>query len=386
MEKEQIYNAIIAYKGFDKNLCCRGFQYEVGKEYEQEGEIACCSNGFHACENPFDVLDYYDIGNGHRFCKVEQSGTIDREDDQTKTASSKIKIKAEIGVIGLFKAGIEWIQELTNLEKRVSHSDGFNDDNENSVKIGSSGYYAQIGSSGYYAKIGSSGDYAKIGSSGISAHIGSSGYAAHIGSSGYYAKIGSSGDYAQIGSSGYSAHIGSSGDYAQIGSSSDSAQIWSSGDSAKIGSSGHSAQIWSSGYTAQIGSSGDSAKIWSIGDSAQIVWSGGAAVIWSGCDGARIGSSGYAAHIWSGGASAKIGSSGDSAKIESIGEDSVICCAGDGSIAKAKQGSWIILSEWKFSDVKKRFIPVCVKTEYVDGERIKADTWYKLVNGEFKAM
>ena len=190
-------------------------------------------------------------------------------------------------------------------------------------------------------KIGSSGNYAKIGSSGDSAQIGSSGNYAQIGSSGYSAKIGSSGNYAQIGSSGYSAKIGSSGDSAQIGSS---------GNYAKIGSSGYSAQIGSSGYSAQIGSSGNYAQ---------------------------IGSSGY---------SAKIGSSGDYAKISSTGKDSVICCAGHNSIVKAKKGSWITLSEWEYSEEKKRVIPLCVKTEYVDGERIKADTFYLLVKGEFKEV
>ena len=122
---------------------------------------------------------------------------------------------------------------------------------------------------------------------------------------------------------------------------------------------GDSAQIGSSGDYAQIGSSGDSAKIGSSGDYA------------------KIGSSGY---------SAKIGSSGDSAKIDSTGEDSVVCCAGANSIVKAKMGSWITLSEWEWNDEKERYIPVCVKTEYVDGERIKAGVFYKLENGEFEAV
>ena len=165
-----------------------------------------------------------------------------------------------------------------------------------------------------------------------------SGNSEQIGSSGDYAQIGSSGDYAQIGSSGYSAQIGSSGDYAQIGSS---------GDYAKIGSSGYSAKIGSSGYSAKIGSSGYYAK---------------------------IGSSGY---------SAKIGSSGDYAKIKSTGYDSIICCAGDDSCVSAKKGSWITLAEWKYSYEKNRYVPKCVKTEYVDGERIKEDTMYKLIDGEF---
>ena len=158
------------------------------------------------------------------------------------------------------------------------------------------------------------------------------------------------------GSSGNSAQIGSSGYYAKIGSS---------GDSAKIGSSGYYAQIGSSGYYAKIGSSGDSAKIGSSGDSAQ------------------IGSSGYYAQIGSSGNSAKIGSSGDSAQIESAGEDSVICCAGHDSAVKAKAGSWITLAEWEYSEGKHGYVPKFVKTEYVDGERIKADTWYKLIDGEF---
>ena len=137
------------------------------------------------------------------------------------------------------------------------------------------------------------------------------------------------------------------GDYAQIGSSGDCAQIGSSGDCAQIGSSGDYAKIGSSGKYAQIGSSGDCAKIGSSGDCA------------------------------------KIGSSGDSAKIDSTGVDSVICCAGHGCTVKAKIGSWITLAEWEYSEEKGRSVPRCVKTEYVDGEKIKADTWYRLKNGEF---
>ena len=129
-----------------------------------------------------------------------------------------------------------------------------------------------------------------------------------------------------------------------------------SGNSAKIGSSGNSAKIGSSGYSAQIGSSGDSAQIGSSGNSA------------------KIGSSGYFA---------KIGSSGYSAQIKSTGYDSIICCAGDDSCVSAKKGSWITLAEWKYSYEKDRYVPKCVKTEYVDGERIKEDTMYKLIDGEF---
>lgn len=103
-------------------------------------------------------------------------------------------------------------------------------------------------------------------------------------------------------------------------------------------------------------------------------------------DSAQIGSSGDYAKIGSSGYYAKIGSSGNYAKINSTGEDSVICCAGSGSVVKAKAGSWITLAEWEYSDEKGRFAPRCVKTEYVDGEKIKADTWYRLKNGEFEEV
>ena len=119
------------------------------------------------------------------------------------------------------------------------------------------------------------------------------------------------------------------------------------------------------GYYAKIGSSGHSAQIGSSGNYAQ------------------IGSSGYYAKIGSSGNYAQIGSSGDSAQIDSTGVDSVICCAGRGCTVKAKIGSWITLAEWEYSEEKGRYVPRCVKTEYVDGENIKPDTWYQLKNGEF---
>ena len=285
--------AIKSYKGFDKNLKCRDFQYEIGKEYEMDGEIKVCSRGFHSCESPFDVFDHYTMIDS-RFCEVEQDGNISKEDRGTKICSSKIKIKAELKLADMINLGVEWLKEITSPKKMKT-----------SIKDNSSGYGA------------------KIGSSGNDAQIGSSGYGAKIGSSGNDALIGSSGNDAKIGSSGYGAKIGSSGNDAQIGSSGNGAKIGSSGNGAKIGSSGNGA---------------------------------------------------------------KIGSSGNDAQIDSTGEDCVIMCAGINSVAKASKGSWITLSEWSYSDKKQRYIPVCVKTEFVDGEKIKADTYYKLDGGVFKEI
>ena len=351
------------YKAFSPGMICRGKRYAENTDYEETDGAICSEGMMHYCVNPFDTLNFYDlVGENGKFSDFAEVEALDPPVSGSggKFAAKKLHIGAKLSFAGFVKACIDYTKEQTidNMPKsEIDTGDyaqiGSSGDSAkigssgNSAKIGSSGDYAKIGSSGNYAKIGSSGNYAQIGSSGDSAQIGSSGDYAKIGSSGYYAKIGSSGNYAQIGSSGYYAKIGSSGYYAQIGNSGDYAQIGSSGNSAKIGSSGDYAKIGSSGDYAKIGSSGNSAKIGSSGNSA------------------------------------KIGSSGNYAQINSTGEDSVICCAGSGSVVKAKAGSWITLAEWEYSDEKGRFVPRYVKTEYVDGEKIKADTWYCLKNGEF---
>ena len=113
-----------AYKGFDKDLKCRGYQYEIGKEYQQDGNIVTCANGFHACEDPLEVFAYYPPATS-RYCEVEQSGVIAKDNSDSKVASSKIKIDAEIGIPGLVKAKIEYVNahtttEYTDLERATA--------------------------------------------------------------------------------------------------------------------------------------------------------------------------------------------------------------------------------------------------------------------------
>lgn len=228
------------FKGFEKDFSCRGKQYEENTIYEEHG-VGCCHKGvMHFCEDPWEVLNHYDLvdenGNFSEFAEVEALGQV--WNDGEKRATNKIHIGAKLGLKGFLKACIDFTLEKTNGTNLPGDS-------------------AQISSSGNSAQIGSSGDYAQISSSG---------------------------DYAQIGSSGYSAKIGSSGDYA---------------------------------------------------------------------------------------------------KINSTGEDAVIMCAGSSSKAKGKKGSWITLAEWVKDEEKGRYVPVCVKTERVDGEKIKEDTYYTLKNGEF---
>ncbi len=100
---------IKAYKAFDKDLSCRGFKYEVGKEYEETGYIKVCEKGFHACPYPLDAFGYYPPA-GARFCEVEQSGKID-DSESNKVCSSKIRIGAELDIRGLVKAAVSYVKE-----------------------------------------------------------------------------------------------------------------------------------------------------------------------------------------------------------------------------------------------------------------------------------
>ena len=100
---------IKAYKAFDKDLSCRGFKYEVGKEYEETGDIKACKKGFHACPYPLDVFGYYAPARS-RFCEVEQSGQID-DSESDKVCSSKIRIGAELDIRGLVKAAVSFVKE-----------------------------------------------------------------------------------------------------------------------------------------------------------------------------------------------------------------------------------------------------------------------------------
>ena len=109
MKKET--ETIHGYKGFDKDLKCRGFQYETGKEYSTDKAVAC-KTGFHYCENPMDVLGFYapcdDTGTPNRFCEVEGSGDFDKSKSD-KLCCTHLKVKAEIGLNGLIKAGVQFI-------------------------------------------------------------------------------------------------------------------------------------------------------------------------------------------------------------------------------------------------------------------------------------
>ena len=111
------------YKGFDKNLKCRGFQFEIGKQFEEE-KAQCCNTGFHFCENPLDVFGYYPPADS-RYCEVEGSGIVDKENrDDSKVAASQIHIGFEIGLPGIIKAGVDYIKSKVDWENDKESNTG----------------------------------------------------------------------------------------------------------------------------------------------------------------------------------------------------------------------------------------------------------------------
>ena len=113
--------SIKAYKGMDKGMKCRGFQYEPGGIYEADHAVRCGGPGFHACEIPLDVFGYYPPADS-RFFEVEQDGELSRDNEDSKVASSILKVGAEIGIPGLVRAHVEWVKEQIKEEKTESNT------------------------------------------------------------------------------------------------------------------------------------------------------------------------------------------------------------------------------------------------------------------------
>ena len=141
---------IIAYKAMDKNMQCRGKQYEVGKTYT-EPEANCYHAGMHACENPLDVLHYYPLRDSPRFFEVECGGNVDKSREDSKLACTELTVKGEVNFAGLVKATVNAVFN------RVKGKGPFSSGNYSTA--GSSGDSSTAGSSGNYSTAAATGDY-----------------------------------------------------------------------------------------------------------------------------------------------------------------------------------------------------------------------------------
>ena len=172
---------VVAYKGFDLALKCRDHQFEVGKTYSHEGNVEACKSGFHACEYPLDVFEYYAPAQS-RYAIVEQSGILAHHERDSKIASSVITIKAELSLRGLIKAAIEYTFARAQKVKGST----------------SRGVGKCASSTGYQGAASSTGDY------GAASSTGTQGAASSTGTRG---AASSTGDYGVAMSSGYEGRV-----------------------------------------------------------------------------------------------------------------------------------------------------------------------------------
>ena len=294
-----------AYKGFDKDLKCREFQYEVGKEYEEENS-ALCKKGFHACENPLDTFRYYRPTDS-RYCEVDVDDNGERNSTDSKVCGKHIKISAEIGLKGVINAGVRFVFDKCESATEENAS-------------GESGNAAASGESGNAAASGNLGNAAASGESGNAAASGWSGNAA------------ASGERGNAAASGWRGNAAASG--------------WS-GNAAASGESGNAAASGERGNAAASGESGNAAASGWRGNAAASGWRGTAVV------------------------------TGFAGRATALGEQCLAVAWGEDSLARGTVGNWIVVSE---RDDDGNIIDV--KIAKVDGDTVKADTWYKLVNGE----
>ena len=199
-----------AYKGFNKDMTCRDLQYTEGGEFET-GKAKLCESGFHACENPLDCLNYYSPNDGCVYHEVEVSGDIEKANDDSKVAATRIKIGARLSIAGIVKGAIDFIFSKAKP---------------------ASGNYANAATSGDGANAATSGDYANAATSGDGANAATSGFRANAATSGNYANAATSGFRANAATSGDGANAATSGDGANAATSGFRANAATSGDCA----------------------------------------------------------------------------------------------------------------------------------------------------------
>jgi hypothetical protein len=318
-----------AFKGFDKDMKCKDFQFEEGKTYE-EPTASLCEKGFHACENPLDVLNHYPLldndAEPNRFAEVDLEANDERKNDDSKRVGKKIHIKAEFSLKGLIKAGIDFLLETNTAEK--------------DTKEVSSERFSKLAASGYRSKLAASGDDSQLAASGYGSQLAASGYRSQLAASGYRSKLAASG---------YGSQLAASGDGSQLAASGYRSKLAASGDGSQLAASGYGSQLAASGYRSQLAASGD---------------------------GSQLAASGYGSQLAASGYGSQLAASGYGSQLAASGENSVVANIGINGIAKAAKGCWITLAEWKHDGEK--WVPLAVVTRQVDGEEIKADTWYKL--------
>ena len=331
-------HSIRGFKGFDKDLKCRGFQYEVGKTYEQEGEAVCCEKGFHFCENPLEVFYYY-TPNNSRFCQVEGGGSVDKSEADSKVATSHIHISEEIGLNGLIDEGGKYILNKVDCYGGQTINTG-----DYSVSTRTTRYSVAINKGGHSTAT-NTGFYSAAINKGEKSVATNCGYQSVAINKGCLSVATNTGNYSVSTNSGAQSVAANTGNY-----------------SASTNTGNRSAATNTSSYSTATNTGNRSAAT-NTGNRSAATNTGN-----------------YSAATNTGDRSAAT-NTGDCSASTVEGKESVAIVTGKDSMACGTLGCWIVLTER--GDFDDEINPIKeVKAFKVDGVNIKENTFYRLINGK----
>ena len=346
---------IKGFKGFDKNLKCRNYQYEVGQDFEETGNIKACSNGFHFCENPADIFSYYppsDSGNLNRYCEVEGTGKIDKDSDDSKIACSKIHISAEIGIKGLINAWVKFILDKVNWDDSKATNTGYQSAATNT------GYRSAATNTGYRSAATNTGDQSAATNTGYRSAATNTGYqsaATNTGyrsaatNTGYQSAATNTGDQSAATNTGYQSAATNTGYQSAATNTGNQSAATNTGDQSAATNTGYQSAATNTGYRSAATNTGYRSAATNTGDQSAAT------------------------------------NTGDQSAAIVDGKDSIAIVTGKDSKAKGVLGCWIVLTERDNWDGKTYPI-LSVQAFKVDGKSIKEDTFYKLVDGKPKEV
>lgn len=335
-------NEIPSYKGFNKDLQCRSFQYEVGKEYEQEGEIKCCEKGFHACKFPTDVFRYYPPINNNRYCIVIQSGDIaENNTTDSKVVSNKIYIESEISAEQLIEAGVKYI--LDNAKHFIPTTYTKCYIGSGNTTITNNHYnYAAINAGSYSAAINNKSN-------------------SIVGCTNEYSAVINKGPMSIVGTTEDSSIITNTeeGDYSICGSTGVGSIIRNNSARTTTVSNGAYSYIINNGYKSIAVGSGMSSCVKTTENYSTTIGTN------------------FQSHVEAGNHSVAI-CTGMYSTAKVTGIESIAIAINKSSYAAGDLGDWIVLTEYEcvINSIKE------VKAFKVDGEKVKPNTFYKLIDGE----
>lgn len=334
------------YKGFNKNLQCRGFQYEIGKDYTEE-KASICSQGFHACEFPLNIFKYYPPSTS-RFCEVELDVNDQRSDD-TKRVGRHIKIKEEIGIFGLIEESIDYIKNHLCLDDNNSINQAYR-----GVSIKTDHYSTSINAA-------DRGATTNTGGMSIAKNIGDRSAATNTGnmsvvtSSGKMSAATNTGGYSVATNQGYRSTTTNTGDCSAASNIGDKSTATNTGDSSIAINRGYKSVSTNTGNNSTATNAGACSVSTNTGKSSAAKNTGDCSVAIN---------------------------TGDCSSASVERNESVAIATGYQGKAKGGLGCFLVLADWR-REPDGLYHIADVKSVQVDGVNIKADTFYTLENNEF---